>query len=74
MSINLSFKQALTQTEPRGQETLLNDAICQYKNLTGVAQSAAEEMYIMNVMQLEGYGYETFIAKASQHLKSFEKY
>lgn len=41
----------------------MNDAICQFKSLTGVTQSAAEEMYIMTVMQMEGYGYETFIAK-----------
>lgn len=57
------FSKVLTEAEPREQESLLDDAIRQFKILTGVSQSAAEEMYIMTVMQLEGYGYETFIAK-----------
>ncbi|XP_043468657.1 tyrosine-protein phosphatase non-receptor type 14 [Leptopilina heterotoma] len=60
---DIFFPKVLIEAEPRAQETLLNDAICQFKSLTGVTQSAAEEMYIMTVMQMEGYGYETFVAK-----------
>lgn len=41
----------------------MHTAVCQYKNLMGVTQAAAEELYISIVMQLEGYGNETFSTK-----------
>lgn len=48
-----------------GQDSLLYTAICQYKSLTNVTQASAEELYISIVMQLEGYGNETFTAKVN---------
>lgn len=48
-----------------GQDSLLHTAIYQYKSLTNVTQASAEELYISMVMQLEGYGNETFTAKVS---------
>lgn len=49
--------------DPITIEALLQNTICQYKNLVGIRQSGAEDIYITIVMQLEGYGYETFSAK-----------
>lgn len=37
--------------------------------IAGVTQAAAEEYYITMVMQLEGYGHETFSAKVRKLLK-----
>ena len=53
------------EAESRGQEVLLNSAIAQYKAISGMTQNTAEEFYINIVMQLEGYGYETFTAKVN---------
>ncbi|KAJ8673722.1 hypothetical protein QAD02_004984 [Eretmocerus hayati] len=57
------FPKSIVEAEPMGQEALLNSSLCQYKLLTGITQAAAEEYYITMVMQLEGYGHETFTAK-----------
>ena len=51
------------ETESTTFEALIQSTICQYKNLVGISQSGAEDIYITIVMQLEGYGYETFSAK-----------
>ncbi|XP_076762475.1 protein tyrosine phosphatase non-receptor pez isoform X1 [Xylocopa sonorina] len=59
------FPKDVIQADPGGQDSLLHTAVCQYKNLVGVTQSAAEELYISIVMQLEGYGNETFSTKDS---------
>jgi hypothetical protein len=37
--------------------------------IAGVTQAAAEEYYITMVMQLEGYGHETFSAKVYKAFK-----
>ncbi|XP_032673267.1 tyrosine-protein phosphatase non-receptor type 14-like isoform X2 [Odontomachus brunneus] len=63
------FANDVIKAEPGGQDALLHTAICQYKSLTNVAQSTAEELYISSVMQLEGYGNETFTAKDSSNNK-----
>lgn len=47
----------------REVDALLSAAVSQYKDLTGIAQATAEEMYISMAMFLEGYGHETFSAK-----------
>jgi tyrosine-protein phosphatase non-receptor type 14/21 len=57
------FPKSVVEAEPGGQEALLNSSLCQYKIIAGVTQAAAEEYYITMVMQLEGYGHETFSAK-----------
>ncbi|XP_015592496.1 tyrosine-protein phosphatase non-receptor type 14 isoform X2 [Cephus cinctus] len=57
------FPKDVIQAEPGGQDVLLNAAMCQYKTLGGVTQAASEELYISIVVQLEGYGHETFTAK-----------
>ncbi|EZA50577.1 Tyrosine-protein phosphatase non-receptor type [Ooceraea biroi] len=57
------FSNDVIKTDPGGQDSLLHTAICQYKSLTNVTQATAEELYISIVMQLEGYGNETFTAK-----------
>ncbi|KAG9433958.1 protein unc-79 isoform X9 [Apis mellifera carnica] len=57
------FPKDVIQADPGGQDSLLHTAVCQYKNLMGVTQAAAEEIYISIVMQLEGYGNETFSTK-----------
>lgn len=57
------FPKDVIETELGSKKNLLHSAIIQYKNLQGVAQTAAEELYITVGMQLEGYGYETFNAK-----------
>ncbi|XP_023290551.1 tyrosine-protein phosphatase non-receptor type 14 [Orussus abietinus] len=57
------FPKDIMQAEPGGQDALLNAVICQYKSLIGVTQAAAEELYISIVVQLDGYGHETFTAK-----------
>lgn len=61
------FPKDVIQAEPGGSDVLLHNALCQYKNLVGVTQAAAEELYISIVMQLEGYGNETFTAKDSNN-------
>ncbi|XP_047356742.1 tyrosine-protein phosphatase non-receptor type 14 isoform X1 [Vespa velutina] len=61
------FPKDVIQSEPGGLDILLHNAVCQYKNLIGVTQAAAEELYISVVMQLEGYGNETFPAKDSNN-------
>lgn len=53
----------MVKTDPSRQDSLLHTAICQYKSLVNVTQAIAEELYISIVMQLEGYGNETFTAK-----------
>lgn len=55
--------QDVVQADPGGQDSLLHTAVCQYKSLIGVTQAASEELYISIVMQLEGYGNETFSTK-----------
>lgn len=65
MYLSLRYKDVI-QSEPGGLDVLLHNAVCQYKNLIGVTQAAAEELYISVVMQLEGYGNETFPAKVYQ--------
>ncbi|XP_031785754.1 tyrosine-protein phosphatase non-receptor type 21 [Nasonia vitripennis] len=57
------FPKSVIEAEPGGQEVLLNGSLCQYKMIAGVTQAAAEEYYITMIMQLEGYGHETFSAK-----------
>ncbi|KAI4500147.1 hypothetical protein M0802_004564 [Mischocyttarus mexicanus] len=59
------FPKEVIQSEPGGLDVLLHSAVCQYNNLIGVTQAAAEELYISVVIQLEGYGNETFPAKDS---------
>ncbi|KAL7298267.1 hypothetical protein TKK_0008619 [Trichogramma kaykai] len=60
---NTFFPKSISQAEANGQVELLNSSLCQYKMLGGMTQIAAEECYITMVMQLEGYGHETFSAK-----------
>ncbi|XP_014212542.1 tyrosine-protein phosphatase non-receptor type 14 [Copidosoma floridanum] len=57
------FPKSVIEAELGGQEALLNSSLSQYKMTSGVTQAAAEEYYITMVMQLEGYGHETFSAK-----------
>ncbi|XP_011634944.1 tyrosine-protein phosphatase non-receptor type 14 [Pogonomyrmex barbatus] len=57
------------KTDPNGQDSLLHATICQYKNLMNMTQAIAEELYISIVMQLEGYGTETFTAKDNSNNK-----
>ena len=57
------FPNDVIKIDSGGQDSLLHTAICQYKSLTNVTQASAEELYISIVMQLEGYGNETFTAK-----------
>lgn len=63
--------QDVMQADLGGQDSLLHTAILQYKNLVGVTQAAAEELYISIVMQLEGYGNETFSTKVLTPLHPF---
>lgn len=53
----------MIDAEASGKDGLLHSAICQYKSLAGVTQAVAEELYISSVVQLEGYGHESFTAK-----------
>lgn len=59
----IMYTQSVVEVEPGGREALLNSSLCQYKMISGITQAAAEEYYITMVMQLEGYGHETFTAK-----------
>ncbi|KAL6441568.1 hypothetical protein ACFW04_003605 [Cataglyphis niger] len=63
------FPNEVIKIDLGGQDSLLHTAICQYKNLTNVTQASAEELYISIVMQLEGYGNETFTAKDNSNNK-----
>lgn len=63
------FPNDIIKTDPGGQDSLLQMAICQYKSLANVTQATAEELYISIIMQLEGYGNETFTAKDSANNK-----
>ncbi|EFN69944.1 Tyrosine-protein phosphatase non-receptor type 14 [Camponotus floridanus] len=63
------FPNEVIKIDSGGQDSLLHTAICQYKNLTNVTQASAEELYISIVMQLEGYGNETFTAKDNSNNK-----
>ncbi|XP_020285558.1 tyrosine-protein phosphatase non-receptor type 21 isoform X2 [Pseudomyrmex gracilis] len=63
------FPNEAIKTDPGGQESLLHTALCHYKGLANVTQPAAEELYISLVMQLEGYGNETFNAKDNSNNK-----
>ncbi|KAH0539524.1 tyrosine-protein phosphatase non-receptor type 14-like [Cotesia glomerata] len=57
------FPKDVIDAEASGKDGLLHSAICQYKSLAGVTQAVAEEYYISSVVQLEGYGHESFTAK-----------
>ncbi|GAB1865860.1 Tyrosine-protein phosphatase non-receptor type 14 [Camponotus japonicus] len=63
------FPNEVIKIDSGGQDSLLHTAICQYKSLTNVTQASAEELYISIVMQLEGYGNETFTAKDNSNNK-----
>lgn len=63
------FSNDVIKADPGGQDSLLHIAICQYKNFVNVTQATAEELYISIVMQLEGYGNETFTAKDNSNNK-----
>ncbi|KMQ91225.1 tyrosine-protein phosphatase non-receptor type 14 [Lasius niger] len=66
------FPNDVIKIDSGGQDSLLHTAICQYKSLTNVTQASAEELYISIVMQLEGYGNETFTAKDAMGRYSHE--
>ncbi|XP_034943965.1 tyrosine-protein phosphatase non-receptor type 14 [Chelonus insularis] len=57
------FPKDLIDSEECSKDNLLHSAIRQYKSLSGVTQAVAEELYISIVVQLEGYGHESFTAK-----------
>lgn len=65
------FPKAIAQAEPGGQEALLNSAVTQYQIIIDMTQAAAEEYYMTMVMQLEGYGFETFSAKVGNFVYIF---
>jgi hypothetical protein len=44
-------------------EAMTETAILQHSSLKGLAQSIAEEYYILSAQQLEGYGQQTFSGK-----------
>nr|XP_046468430.1 tyrosine-protein phosphatase non-receptor type 14 isoform X1 [Neodiprion pinetum]XP_046468431.1 tyrosine-protein phosphatase non-receptor type 14 isoform X1 [Neodiprion pinetum]XP_046468432.1 tyrosine-protein phosphatase non-receptor type 14 isoform X1 [Neodiprion pinetum] len=57
------FSKNVIQADSSGQDSLLSAAIVRYKNLSGLTQAAAEELYVSIAVHLEGYGRETFAAK-----------
>ncbi|XP_029173892.1 tyrosine-protein phosphatase non-receptor type 14 isoform X2 [Nylanderia fulva] len=63
------FPNEMSKIDSGGQDSLLHTVICQYKSLTDLTQATAEELYISIVMQVEGYGNETFIAKDNSNTK-----
>ncbi|XP_072746433.1 tyrosine-protein phosphatase non-receptor type 14 [Anoplolepis gracilipes] len=63
------FPNEVIKTNLGRQESLLHTAIHHYKSLINVTQANAEELYISMVMQLEGYGNETFAAKDNSNNK-----
>lgn len=60
----------MNKIDSGGQDSLLHTVICQYKSLADITQANAEELYISIVMQLDGYGNETFTAKVKIYIFS----
>jgi len=52
-------------------EAMTEAAILQHSSLRGLAQSIAEEYYILSAQQLEGYGQQTFAGKVDNCLFVF---
>lgn len=52
-------------------EAMTEAAILQHSSLRGLAQSIAEEYYILSAQQLEGYGQQTFAGKVYWRLEAF---